>query len=334
MEYAKFDPRNTTFQNSLNQTNMHTIMIRFCTFMLLFFSLATASAQERIDLWEGTPMPNSRGVEVADSIANHRVYKVGRPALYRVAPTPEENRGIAMVICPGGGYQRYAWEVAGWDIARWLAKEGITGFILTARLPLSPDTVTPELIGTQDLQRALQLIRAHASEWGIDPEKIGVEGSSAGGHLAATAGVATELLYPRSDAISHEPHHPNFMVLVSPVITLRDPYTHRGSRAALLGDHPTEEQLHSFSIDEQVTTKTPPTLLFHAHNDRSVPCENSIRMYEALRAQGVVASLHIFPEGGHAISLETQPAGTELWKELTERWIDLLYGPKNETSKQ
>ena len=152
-----------------------------------------AQQQEKIDLWEGTTMPNTRGIEVVDSIANQRVYKVGRPAIYRVAPKPEKNRGIAIVICPGGGYQRYAWEVAGWDIARWFAEEGITGFILTARLPNSPDAVDPSIISTQDLQRALQVIRSRAKEWGIDPEKVGVEGSSADGHQAAASVVDTTL---------------------------------------------------------------------------------------------------------------------------------------------
>lgn len=292
---------------------------------MLFCSYVTLSAQERIELWEGVEMPNSRGVFVADSIANQRVYKVGKPAIYRVAPAPEKNRGIAVVICPGGGYQRYAWEVAGWEIARWFAEEGITGFILTARLPNSPDVINPATVGVQDLQRALQLIRSRSAEWGIDKDKIGVEGSSAGGHLAASAGVERELLYTAADAVAQEAFMPDFMVLVSPVITFREGLTHRGSREMICGKNPTEEQLHRYSIDEQVSNQTPPTILFHAHNDRSVPCENSIRMYEALRKQGVVASLHIFPEGGHAISLEKQPAGTELWKELTERWIDLLY---------
>lgn len=300
-------------------------MFRFFTLLILLFSLATVSAQERIELWEEVAMPNSRGIFVADSIANQRVYKVGKPAIYRVAPSPEKNRGIAVVICPGGGYQRYAWEVAGWDIARWLADEGITGFILTARLPNSPDVIDPATVGVQDLQRALQLIRSRSAAWGIDKDKIGVEGSSAGGHLAASAGVERSLLYEGKDAIAQERFMPDFMVLVSPVITFREGLTHRGSREMICGKNPTEEQISRYSIDEQVSSQTPPTILFHAHNDRSVPCENSIRMYEALRKQGVVASLHIFPEGGHAISLEPQPAGTELWKELTERWIDLLY---------
>ncbi len=305
-------------------------MMKYLTLLLALVTLTVqAQEMEKIDLWEGTVMPNTRGIAVEDSIANHRVYKVGRPAIYRVAPKAKKNRGIAMVICPGGGYQRYAWEVAGWDIARWLAKEGITGFILTARLPNSPDAVDPSIISTQDLQRALQVIRSRAEEWGIDPAKIGVEGSSAGGHLAAASGVETELLYEATDEVAKLPFMPNFMVLVSPVISMDLKYTHRGSREMICGKEPTEEKVRHHSIDRRVTPQTPPTMLIHADNDPAVSPLNSILMYQALREQGIPATLHIFPEGGHSISLEEQPAGTELWKNAVERWMDLLYGIKN-----
>lgn len=305
-------------------------MMKYLTLLLALVTLTVqAQEMEKIDLWEGTVMPNTRGIEVVDSIANHRVYKVGRPAIYRVAPKAKKNRGIAMVICPGGGYQRYAWEVAGWDIARWLAKEGITGFILTARLPNSPDAVDPSIISTQDLQRALQVIRSRAEEWGIDPAKIGVEGSSAGGHLAAASGVETELLYEATDEVAKLPFMPNFMVLVSPVISMDLKYTHRGSREMICGKEPTEEKVRHHSIDRRVTPQTPPTMLIHADNDPAVSPMNSVLMYESLRKHGVPATLHIFPEGGHSISLEEQPIGTELWKNVVERWIDLLYGVKN-----
>lgn len=305
-------------------------MMKYLTLLLALVTLTVqAQEMEKIDLWEGAVMPNTRGIAVEDSIANHRVYKVGRPAIYRVAPKAKKNRGIAMVICPGGGYQRYAWEVAGWDIARWLAKEGITGFILTARLPNSPDAVDPSIISTQDLQRALQVIRSRAEEWGIDPAKIGVEGSSAGGHLAAASGVETELLYEATDEVAKLPFMPNFMVLVSPVISMDLKYTHRGSREMICGKEPTEEKVRHHSIDRRVTPQTPPTMLIHADNDPAVSPMNSILMYQALREQGVPATLHIFPEGGHSISLEEQPAGTELWKNAVERWMDLLYGIKN-----
>lgn len=304
--------------------------MRYLTLLLALITCTVQAQQhEKIDLWEGTVMPNTRGIEVVDSIANERVYKVGRPAIYRVAPPPEKNRGIAVIICPGGGYQRYAWEVAGWDIARWLADEGITGFILTARLPNSPDAVDPSIISTQDLQRALQVVRSRASEWGIDPQKVGVEGSSAGGHLAAASGVETSLLYPARDAVAEEQFMPNFMILVSPVISMDLKYTHRGSREMICGKNPTIDKVWRHSIDCQVSEQTPPTMLIHADNDPAVSPMNSIRMYEALRKHQVPATLHIFPEGGHSISLEEQPAGTELWKNAVERWMDLLYGIKN-----
>ena len=304
--------------------------MRYLTLLLALLTMTVqAQQQEKIDLWEGTTMPNTRGIEVVDSIANQRVYKVGRPAIYRVAPKPEKNRGIAIVICPGGGYQRYAWEVAGWDIARWFAEEGITGFILTARLPNSPDAIDPSIISTQDLQRALQVIRSRAEEWGIDPEKVGVEGSSAGGHLAAASGVETTLLYPAHDAVAEEKFMPNFMILVSPVISMDLKYTHRGSREMICGKNPTFDKVWRHSIDQQVSEQTPPTMLIHADNDPAVSPLNSVLMYEALRKHKVPATLHIFPEGGHSISLEEQPAGTELWKNAVERWMDLLYGIKN-----
>lgn len=302
-------------------------MNRFiCLLSALLATAATLRAQERIDLWEGTEMPNSRGIEVTDSIANHRVYRVGRPAIYRTAPDPARNRGIAVVICPGGGYRRYAWEISGFDIARRLAEKGITGFVLTARLPESPDVVDPATVGTLDLQRALQLIRANADRWGIDPAKVGIEGFSAGGHLAASAGVAAECLYTGTDAVSAQPCRPDFMILVSPVISMRDGITHHGSRDQLCGTAPTEEALARCSLDEQVDERTPTTLLVHADDDPAVPTENSLRFYAALRAHRIPASLHTFPKGGHAISLENQPAGTELWSVLVERWMDLLYG--------
>jgi len=189
--------------------------------------------------------------------------------------------------------------------------------------------VDPSIISTQDLQRALQVIRSRAEEWGIDPAKIGVEGSSAGGHLAAASGVETELLYEATDEVAKLPFMPNFMVLVSPVISMDLKYTHRGSREMICGKEPTEEKVRHHSIDRRVTPQTPPTMLIHADNDPAVSPLNSILMYQALREQGVPATLHIFPEGGHSISLEAQPAGTELWKNAVERWMDLLYGIKN-----
>lgn len=288
--------------------------------------IGTLSAQERIDIWEGVEMPNSKGLRISDSVANRRMVRVGRPALYRVAPPEELNRGIAVVICPGGGYQRYAWEVAGFDVARHFASLGITGFVFTARLPQSEDVVEPSIVGCQDLQRALRVIRSRAAEWGIDPEKVGVEGSSAGGHLAASSAVFVEPLYEGVDSIDLNSHLPNFQILVSPVISMKESITHKGSRTALLGSNPSEAKIRDFSLECGVGEWSAPAIMIHADDDKTVPSENSIEYYLALRNVGVEASLHIFPEGGHKISLQKQPIGTELWIKIVERWLDNLYG--------
>lgn len=301
--------------------NERLIFLLACCLLGIF----SGRGQERIDLWQGVRMPGSRGIEVTDSVANHRVYRVGRPAMYRVAPTAE-NRGIAVVICPGGGYRRYAWEVAGFDIAAWFAGQGITAFVLTARLPESPDAADPASVGLQDLQRALRIVRARSGEWGIDRNRVGVEGSSAGGHLAAMSGVSDEDLSAAGDAADEERFRPDFMILVSPVVSMEEGPVHKGSRSALLGDDPAPELIARYSADRRVTGRTPPALLIHADDDRTVPAENSLRLYEALRRCGVSASLHIYPHGGHSISLDPQPVGTELWSREAERWLDGLYG--------
>ena len=280
-------------------------------YLILLLALLTVSVQaqqrEKIDIWEGTTMPNTRGIEVVDSIANQRVYKVGRPAIYRVAPTPEKNRGIAVVICPGGGYQRYAWEVAGWDIARWLAEEGITGFILTARLPNSPDAVDPSIISTQDLQRALQVIRSRAKEWGIDPEKVGIMGASAGGNLAAQA--ATQF--------TSEEDRPDFQVLFYPFIMMSKWH----AQSLLMGDT-SDEAVDRYWASKQVKENTPPAFLLCSADDRTVRVQNSIEYFQALHAKGIQATLHIYPSGGHGWGYEEWMPYKREWTAELERWLE------------
>jgi acetyl esterase/lipase len=292
------------------------------TLILLFFCLGAfqTSAQEFIPLWPEKKMPNTKGLAVKDSIANERIYKVGTPGMYAFFPSAQENKGAAVIICPGGGYERLAYIISGWQLAKWFNTMGISAFVLNYRLPNSPDLKERHLGPLQDAQRAMRLIRAHAGKWGIKRDKVGILGTSAGGHLAATLGTHLTDVSAIGDSLNKVTFRPDFMILISPVINL-GPYAHAGSRKNLLGPNPAAELLKKYSLEQQVSAATPPAFLVHAANDKSVSPRNSLLFYQALLEKNIPASLHIYPQGGHAIALRNNPGSTETWTELCERWL-------------
>lgn len=296
------------------------------TFIICLLAISTLSlnAQTQINLWEKGKMPNSKGMKIKDSIANERQYIVGNPNIDVYTPSKEENRNFAVLIIPGGGYARLAHVISGSQIAKYINTLGGTAFVLKYRLPVSPDLKQREIGPLQDAQRAMKMIRMMAPRYNIDPKKVGVFGTSAGGHLASSLGVYTEDYTEVNDTIYKYPFAPDFMILLSPVITLADPFAHKGSRENLLGKNATPEMIDRFSTHLHVTEKTPPTLLFHANDDKSVPSLNSIYFYTALREKGVNASLHIFPHGGHAIALTHNPISTQLWMPILDTWLKEL----------
>jgi acetyl esterase/lipase len=265
-------------------------------------------------------MPNTKGLAVKDSIANERIYKVGTPGMYAFFPSAQENKGAAVIICPGGGYERLAYIISGWQLAKWFNTMGISAFVLNYRLPNSPDLKERHLGPLQDAQRAMRLIRAHADKWGIKRDKVGILGTSAGGHLAATLGTHLTDVSAIGDSLNKVTFRPDFMILISPVINL-GPYAHAGSRKNLLGPNPAAELLKKYSLEQQVSAATPPAFLVHAANDKSVSPRNSLLFYQALLEKNIPASLHIYPQGGHAIALRNNPGSTETWTELCERWL-------------
>jgi acetyl esterase/lipase len=292
------------------------------TLILLLFCLGAfqTSAQEFIPLWPEKKMPNTKGLAVKDSIANERIYKVGTPGMYAFFPSAQENKGAAVIICPGGGYERLAYIISGWQLAKWFNTMGISAFVLNYRLPNSPDLKERHLGPLQDAQRAMRLIRAHAGKWGIKRDKVGILGTSAGGHLAATLGTHLTDVSAIGDSLNKVTFRPDFMILISPVINL-GPYAHAGSRKNLLGPNPAAELLKKYSLEQQVSAATPPAFLVHAANDKSVSPRNSLLFYQALLEKNIPASLHIYPQGGHAIALRNNPGSTETWTELCERWL-------------
>ncbi len=296
----------------MRRTTFLIILLISCNLQLL--------AQEFIRLWPEGKMPNSKGIAMNDSIFNERYYRVGEPGMYAFFPSKQENQGTSIVICPGGGYHHYAY-MGAIQFAKWFNTLGISAFVLISRFPHSPDLVERSKAPLQDAQRAMRLIRANAKRWGVNPEKIGILGFSAGGHLASSLGTHLEDVSAIGDTLGNYSFRPDFMLLVSPVITMGK-YAHPGSRDNLLGEKPSEILIAKYSNELQVTPQTPPAFIVHAENDNVVNSENSVLLFSALRASNVSVSLHIFPQGTHAIGLQNNPGSTTLWKDLCIMWLN------------
>jgi acetyl esterase/lipase len=279
-----------------------------------------ATAQQEMPLYGTDPIPNSRNAANAEKIDSsgspvHYSYsKVSRPTLTVWEPPAGKKTGTAVIICPGGSYVHLAMTHEGTQVAAWLNSLGITAFVLKYRLP-SDETMTDKTIGPlQDAQRAIQVVRQRAAEWGVDPGKIGILGFSAGGHLASTA--ETHFMKAVIANPSGVSLRPDFAVLLYPVISFDDSIGHRGSRDNLIGKNPSPAMIHEYSNELQVTDQTPPTFVIHAEDDKTVKVINSIYFYEALLRHHVPAEMHLYPAGGH---------GFGLWNKTTkDQWPDRL----------
>jgi acetyl esterase/lipase len=235
-----------------------------------------------------------------------------------ITPYPAKSpNGTAVVVCPGGGYQHLAMDHEGVQIAKWLNSLGISAFVLQYRL--GPKYHHPAMIN--DAQRAIRTVRSRAASLHIDPNRIGIWGFSAGGHLASTAATHFDAGNPSaSDPIDRAGSRPDFAILAYPVISLGE-YAHVGSRNNLLGTHPDPKLVEDLSNDLRVTPQTPPTFLFHTTADATVPVENSVRFYLALRKAGVPAEMHIFQNGPHGVGLAPTDATLSVWGELLANWL-------------
>ena len=288
--------------------------------VLLLLCCNRLYAQQFIALWPAGKMPNTKGMALKDSIANERIYQVGTPGMYAFFPSDQENNGAAVVICPGGGYQRLAYIISGTQLAKWYNSIGISAFVLNYRLPNSPDLVNRETGPLMDAQRAIKYIRANAVKWKLNKEKVGIMGISAGGHLAALTGIAIKDFSSISDSLDSQSPGPSFMILISPVVDLGK-YAHKGSRDNLLGANATSKIIENYSNQLHVSAGTPRTFIVHAANDKAVDPHNSLLFFTALLEQGISSSLHIFPAGGHAIALRNNPGTANMWTDICEGWL-------------
>jgi acetyl esterase/lipase len=289
--------------------------------MICITASTLVNAQQVIPLYDGV-VPNSKpsaGYQEVTRTDGGRQFidKVTQPAL--TVFLPAKANGTSVIILPGGGYQTLAVSHEGTEIAQELNKYGITAFVLKYRLP-SDEIMADKTIGPlQDAQRAIQLVRQRAKTWALDTAKIGILGSSAGGHLASTVGTHFQKALISNPA--NVSLRPNFMVLLYPVISFGQ-LAHTGSAKNLLGTNPSPENIKLYSNELQVTKNTPPTFLLHAGDDKVVLVKNSILFYEALLANGVPAEMHLYPKGGHGFGLHNTTT-TDEWFGRLLNWMQV-----------
>ena len=248
-----------------------------------------------------------------------RVSKIKTPTLTAYLPPADKANGTAVVICPGGGYSIVAIDHEGFKVAEKFNEMGVAAFVLKYRIPDTKNQTDPSIAPLQDAQQAILTVRTNAKKWNVDPERIGIMGFSAGGHLASTAGTHFERsLIDNPDHISVRP---DFMILIYPVISADIAITHSGSFKNLLGPNASAEQLNLYSNEKQVTAKTPPTFLVHASDDGGVSPNNSIVFYQALLKNKIPAELHIYQNGGHGFGMHNTTTKDE-WMERCKNWLD------------
>lgn len=285
---------------------------------IAFSALAQTST---LPLWPEGKVPNAIPTTLEETTTTTggimRISQVSVPTLTAYIPAKEIATGAAVMICPGGGYSILAAEHEGSDLAEWFKKRGIAAFVLKYRLPDPRAMVRQHEVPLMDAMQGMKLIRQNAKKWNINSDAIGVMGFSAGGHLAATLSTHFD-----KEKEGGETAKPNFALLIYPVITFNAPYAHGGSRDKLLGAAKTDALIEYYSNEKQVSATTPPTFLVHAQDDTSVPIENSMYYYLALKHNKIPSELHIYPAGGHGFAMRTAGKGSvENWPAALEGWL-------------
>ena len=241
-----------------------------------------------------------------------------KPALTLYPASGAGKVSTGVIVCPGGSYAHLSSVKEGSDIALWLNRLGISAFVLRYRLGMKYH----HPVELSDAQRAIRYVRSRAADFDIAPNRIGIWGFSAGGHLASTTGTHFDGGSKQAtDPIERQSSRPDFLILAYPVITLQDPYAHVNSRTNLLGEKPNPALINELSNEMQVTTQTPPTFLFHTTEDKVVPVENSVQFYLALRKAGVPAEMHIYLQGPHGVGLAPNDPVLRTWPDHLADWL-------------
>lgn len=282
-------------------------------FLLIVFTAAVvpaALAQQRIFLYGSDETVVNKGF---DTIAPYMDYYPSNN------PSPNKT---CVLICPGGGYTHLAWEKEGVLPAKFFNDNGVDAFVLKYRLNNAKQEGHRFPDQLNDASTAIRIIRSRAAEWKIDPAKTGVMGFSAGGHLASTlATILTKGDFGAADPLRRIDTRPAFAILIYPVITMDTSFAHRGSREMLLGKTPGTALVDALSTEKRVSAETPPVLLIHSDDDKTVPLLNSVVFYEAMKKNKVPGSLYVFDHGGHGFGMAPNDPVLNRWPALCIQWL-------------
>ncbi|MDN3669453.1 alpha/beta hydrolase [Echinicola jeungdonensis] len=294
----------------------------FLLSLLISISFLSYSQRKTVPLYKGEA-PLTKKMLPKDVMGHGgRVDRVSIPELTIYRAEDEKSNGMAIMICPGGGYQILAIEHEGHEIAQWYQQRGYTAVVLKYRLPEKELLEKPWEVPLMDAKAGLKYIRENAENWNIDPEKVGVLGFSAGGHLASSVSVHGE-----PGAGKKISTQPNFSILIYPVVSMDTSVTHQGSRKSLLGDKLNTQWETYFSNEMQVGPETPPAFLVHSWDDTAVLPDNSIRYAKALNQMGVKTELHLYEKGGHGYGKgdKDKTGNAYQWLDLSHKWIQGLF---------
>jgi acetyl esterase/lipase len=271
--------------------------------MTLFYNL---NAQEEIKLYKNGPKESNEIKEKETFQRADFVTNISDPRMYFFGVSGEKSCGTAVLICPGGGYSGVSVVKEGVEIAKWFNQLGVSAFILYYRMPNGHSGIP-----LKDAQTALRIIHDRAKEWNIDKKSIGIMGFSAGGHLASTVGTHFKTKTDR----------PAFMILGYPVISMKNEFTHKGSRYNLLGNNPSEEIVKLYSNELHITKNTPPAFIVYANDDKTVPTENSKMFYSELQSKNIPSEIHSFDIGGHGFGMRKNGIPADNWPDLLKNWL-------------
>ena len=284
---------------------MKKILFFMLSFLISTLKLSAQQEAFNMDLWPNG-LPNSNGIDQSQPYDDSK--QNFKPSIRVFLPDADKATGLAVVCCPGGGYSHLAMDHEGYEWASFFNERGIALIVLKYRMPhANPD------VPISDAKEALRVVRENALEWNIDPQKVGIMGSSAGGHLASTVSTHSDMLTA-----------PAFQILFYPVITFDYKYTHQGSRHNLIGKNAAQELVTLYSNEKQASNQTPPAIMLLSDDDTAVPSPNSVNYYLALKQHGIKATMHIYPSGGHGWGIRKNfKYHKEMLADLSA-WLDTL----------